>query len=213
MIAYCYDYQGYFTGVTSMQRNPIRKNEFLVPANATLIAPPTGYDETKKPMFNQDIGTWILVDSPLKLEQDKQLLELTNEYGVNLYELGEDGLPVLRDEDEVLSETEAITKDLQIGELKRIMDSNIISKALEVTNTTSIESAQAFVQAFTLRMNNPEEYINDNLKVFYPIDNYNLYDILDTELKITDYYKKVLILLDKFRETEITNYLTQKSLL
>lgn len=213
MIAYCYDYQGYFTGVTSMQRNPIRKNEFLVPANATLIAPPTGYDETKKPMFNQDSGAWVLVDSPLKLAQDKQLLELTNEYGVNLYELGEDGLPLLRDEAEVLAETEAITKNLQIAELKRVMDTNIVNKAKEVTRATSTESAQAFIQAFTLRMNNPAEYVNDGLKVFYPIDTYNLYDSLDTEAKITDYYKKVVIFLDKFREAEIANYLTQKAAL
>jgi hypothetical protein len=62
-------------------------------------------------------------------------------------------------------------------------------------------------------MNNPAEYVNDGLKVFYPIDTYNLYDSLDTEAKITDYYKKVVIFLDKFREAEIANYLTQKAAL
>jgi hypothetical protein len=104
-------------------------------------------------------------------------------------------------------------KAAQLEAIKKTMDQNIINEAMAVTGATSIESAQAFVQAFQLRMANPAEYVNEGLKVYYAIDTYSLGEDLDTETKITDYYKKVVVYLDKFREAEIASYLSQKAVI
>lgn len=210
-IAYGYNSQGYFTGVIPMQRNPFKAGEFLLPAMATLVEPPTGYTEDQQPKFNLDTEQWELVESQYKKALDAEKMQLTNEYGVNLYE--DDGLGnvILRDNAEVQSEVDEIIKQNQLADIKNTMDNNIVNKAFELTGASSIESASAFFQGYTLRANNASEYINEGLMAHYAIGAFALGDALDTEAKISEYYNLINITMDKFRNSEINNYLAAKT--
>lgn len=212
-IAYGFSENGYFTGIVPMQRNPLKLGDFLLPSNATLVAPPTGYTEDKQPKFNQDLGTWVLVESEYKLALDAEKLQLTNEYGVSLYEEDIQGGAVLRDSAEVDAETNIIIKSRQIDELKNVMDANIINKAFELTGATSIDSASAFFQGYTLRASSPAEYLSEGLVAHYAIGNYVLGDALDTIAKITEFYNLINIAMDKYRNSEINNYIAARNLL
>lgn len=213
MIAYQYDQDGYFVGVISCQKNPIKKSEYLLPVNSTFVQPPTGYTEDKIPVFNNDLGQWVLVSSPLKIQENLNLLKLTNEFGVSLYFSDDEGNAVLRSVEDVEAESNIIKKQRDIDFLKNQMDFKIFQKAQEVTKGSSMESIQAFVSSYQLRSSNASEYVNDGLKAHYTYGNFAQGDLLDTETKIQEYYKSLLILLDKFRETEINNYLIAKAAL
>ena len=209
-IAYGFNEKGYFTGIVPMQRNPIRKTEFLAPSNATLVQPPTGYTEEQQPMFNEDLQVWLLVESEYKINLDAEKLQLVDEYGVHLYEEDMDGNIIQRPVEDVQADGELIIKEIAIRELKNVMDSNIINKALEITRGSSIESASAFFQGYILRASNAAEYVNDGLIVHYSYGNFSLGEALDTETKIVEYYNSLNILMDKFRNSEINNYLAAK---
>lgn len=103
---------------------------------------------------------------------------------------------------EIVEDTSTTQEDL-----KETMDSNIMAKAMEISKGTTAESVQAFFQAFQIRASNPAEYTSEGLIVRYAITGYALNDALDTEAKITDYYNKILIEMDKYREAEISNYI------
>lgn len=219
MIAYTYDLQGYFTGVTVAQRNPKKIGAWLLPADSTFVEVPDSstYTADEIPLFNEDTQTWALVDSLEKVDNDNKLLTVTNEYGILLYVEDENGKPVLRPQAEVDTETDAYIAERNLSEglsdIKSTMDTNIILKAMEITKGTSVESVQAFMSAFQLRAANPAEYVNEGLQVYWPIDEYALLSSLDTEAKITGYYNKVLIYIDKFRQAEINTYVAAKAAL
>lgn len=219
MIAYGYDHQGYFTSPVPMQKHPFSQGEYLVPSNATLIAPPDAstYSADKLPLFNEDSKTWILVDSPAKIADDNAKLEVTNEWGVRLYERDSNGNVVLRDVQEVDSETTQIStqfnNDQSLKNLKTTMDNAIIQKSFEMTGASSIESSQAFMQAFQVRVANASKYINDGLVAFYATTSFQKFDALDTEQKIVEYYSEILVEMDKFRNQKIQEYLQAKSAL
>lgn len=210
-IAYGYDNTFRLTGPIPMQKDPLEAGRFLVPSNATTIEPPTGYDASQTPAFNPDTQQWSLVKSYYQLDLEASYSEICTAWGTALYEQDIDGNWSERDPAEVQAEDDAKIAqndyEQSIKELKDNMDANIINKSAEITKGTSIESIQAFIQAYQLRANNPAEYVNDGLIVRWAIDIYALNDALDTEQKITEYYNKVLIYLDKFREQEIANYI------
>lgn len=97
---------------------------------------------------------------------------------------------------------------IMLENAKNNMDLNIFNKAKEISKGTSMESVQSFFQAFQIRAANPASYINSGLVVRYAIEGFELGDALDTEVKIVNYYNGILILMDKFRESEIANYIS-----
>ena len=216
MIAHNFDFDGYFAGSEPAQKNPIVQGQFLLGPNQTLVAPPDAgsYTADQIPIFNEDLEQWELVDSPEKIANDNALFALTNEEGVLLYEDDGNGIPVARDQADVDAETQAIVDaralSENLGNIRETMDNNIIVKAMEITKGTTIESVQAFTQAFHLRANNPAEYVAEGLVVRYAWGSYAIDDALDTEAKISEYYSGIMIELDKFREAEIATYLAAK---
>lgn len=213
MIAYIFDGNGYFVGVSSAQENPKKVGEYLKPSNGTFIAPPDSgsYPSDKEPLFNEDLEQWELVDSRQKIETDEQLLELKNQYGVNLYKTDNNGNVVPKDTAEVDAEVDAIGSDYKLEDARALMDSNILNKAMDITKGTNLPSVQSFLQAYQLRANNPANYVSAGLKVYYAKDTFNIGDNLDTEQKIKDYYNAILIEMDLYRESEIANYLATKA--
>ena len=217
MIAHNFDFDGYYSGSQPAQKNPVRPGEFIVGANQTLVSPPdpASYTADQIPIFNEALEQWELVNSPEKVANDNALFALVNEEGVFLYEDDGNGVPVERDAQEVADETQAIIdardKSEQLLSIKTAMDNNIFDKAAEITKGTSMESVQAFTQAFHLRSNNGAEYVADGLIVRYAWGTYGLGDPLDTAQKIEEYYTGIMIELDKFREAEITTYLTARA--
>lgn len=216
---YAYNERGIFTAVVAGQKNPKKQNEFLQPANTTTIAPPEEYSINEVPSFDEDLGQWVLIKSDYKINLDAAKLEEVNEYGVLINEevngevVARPQAEVDAENAEVIAAREAEALIEATKTLKLTMDQNILDKAREITLGTSSESMQAFVQAFSLRANNPEEYINDGLQVHYATAGYALGDPLDTEVKITDYYTKIMVELDKFRNAEIEAYLAAKAAL
>lgn len=212
MIAYSYDNNGIYTGTVAMQKHPLKSSEYLVPMNATMIEPPdvSTYSADKVPSFNQDTQSWVLVESPQKIEEDKAKLDLENSYGVKLYEKDIEGNVIAREASIVEEETLNIYKEDKYIEEKMIMDTNILNKVKEVTNASTPESAQAFISSYQVRVNNAADYVNEGLIVRYALDAYALNDALDTEAKIVDYYNKLLVHIDKFREQAIATYITNK---
>jgi len=216
-IAYGFNEKGYFTSPIPMQKNPFKQGEYLVPSNATLIEPPdaSSYSADKLPLFNEDSKTWELVDSPAKIADDNAKLEVVNDWGVCLYERDSSGNVVLRDVQEVDSETTQIStqfnNEQSLKNLKETMDGAIIQKSFEMTGASSIESAQAFMQAFQVRIANASKYVNDGLVVFCATTSFQKFDDLDTEQKIVDYYSETLVEMDKFRNQKIQEYLQSKS--
>lgn len=218
MIGYFYEPQTYrFTGVSTLQRNPKRKETFLVPPNCTLVKPPEDYTPLQHPIFNADTNTWYLGKSQYALSLDTQKEFAETAFGTPLYEKNINGDWVERRTIDVEAEDKA--KEIQmnyetaVAVLKNTMDTAIVSKAFEITKATSIESAQAFIQAYQLRAANPELYTIAGLRVYYPIENFSLLDNLDTAEKIRTYYTSVLIELDLFREEKILEFITQKNAL
>lgn len=57
MIAYCFDIDGYYLGTTLCQQDPVEVNTWLIPANATEVAPPE-YTQGQIPRWNGRI--WIM---------------------------------------------------------------------------------------------------------------------------------------------------------
>ena len=131
-----------------------------------------------------------------------------NEHGVITHTLV-DGEYVEHDATEVAVQTLGARKHL----LKLIMNGSIISKGQEMTGGNTKESIQAFVSAYQLRANNASEYVAEGLTVGYAVTGYTVGDALDTDIKINEYYTKVLIEMDKFRNAEIVIYLTAKAAL
>ena len=220
MLIYLYDNNFLYAGFMEAPRNPIRKGEFLPPDNATTIAPPNNYTINEIPKFDIDFNDWYLVESPYKIAQDKEIEELKqkqlitpNEYGVALYELDTNGNVVERDPAIIEAENNQAIKEINIFDLKKVMDDNIINKAREVTGGSSLESIQAFISSYQLKAGNSSEYVSDGLVAHYTNGNYTKGDSLDTEAKISEYYKGLLLLLDKHRDTEIAAYLAAKAVL
>lgn len=218
MLGYFYDSKNYrFSGVAVLQRNPKRKDEFLLAPNCTLIEPPQNYGPLEHPIFNADLQAWELGLSDYALELEAQKEHTVTSWGTPLYEKDINGNWIERDfslvEAEDAAKEAAFNYENSLRDLKSVMDSAIIEKGMEITKGTSIESVQAFAQAFQLRASKASQYVNAGLKVYYPIDGYNLLDALDTEAKIADYYSKILIELDLFRETKIAEYIAAKALL
>jgi hypothetical protein len=208
-----------FLGTTQGQKNPRNKIDFLQPAHTTTLAPPTEYSVNEVPVFSLNLGVWKLTTSQYKLDLDTSTLKETNGYGVLLNE-GELGAVVPRSTEEIDAETDAIIAaevSTDLAEEKEIlrstMDTNIVVKAVEITGGTNLDSIQAFLQAFNLRAFSPDSYVDAGLVVFYAIDGYTKGSALDTSEKIKDYYTKILVEVDIFRNNEISNYLAALALL
>ena len=212
MIVYFYDNEGYFSGKRLAQKHPF-KNEYLLPLNSTMLAPPQDYSINEEPVFNGN--SWDLTTSRAKLAEENELttqedalLEKVNSYGVKEYFRNDLGRVVLRPQEEIDAENQVIIDDINATNRKIALDNVIIEEAKRVTRAGDKDSAQAFVQAYQLRMTYPADYVSKNLMVFFAIGQYALYEPLDTIEKIADYYKQVLIYLDDFREEEIRKYIT-----
>lgn len=208
MVAYSFDKFGIYTGVVSIQNNPRKKGEYLVPSNATLVEPPSlnSYGSDKIPMFNLDSREWELVDSPQKIMNERQKLELQNEYGISLYEEDAEGNIVLRDQVEVDQLTDEARNIDLAHEAKSTCEKNIAIKALTMTNTTNIESAKAEISGWQLRREVPEEYVDDNIVVIYPVTDYPVDSLLDNPVAINEYFTKLAVEMDKYRISEIQAY-------
>lgn len=216
MIVYLFDQDGFYCGVQTAQVDPKNPAQRLMPANATQVAPPTGYPVEQCPKWNG--SAWVLDTAPktiaeqvelarLQEEVKQQNLEATNEYGIRLYE-EVNGEVVLRNSAAVQAEVDLVLTDLQKQSLLSTLKQNIINKGAEITGGIDSESIAAFFQAYQLRAANPASYIADGLAVKYAVTGYAVNDALDTEAKITDYYNKVMIEMDKFREAEYATYQT-----
>ena len=134
-----------------------------------------------------------------------------NDKGIALEEFNSNGELVRRNEDDINADIAEFDRNLKIFKLKGAMDFNIVNKIFEITGASTKESAQAFVSSYEIKKNNPAEYINDGLVVHYAIGNYSIGDALDTEEKIREYYNKLLIIMDKFRDAEIATYIAGKN--
>lgn len=215
MIGYQYDENFRLLGPVPLAPNP--RGGFLVPALCTTVEPPTGYGVEEMPAFNEASQSWELVKSYYQLELEATYQEAVSPKGNPLYELDLNGDWVERDaaivqaEDDVRILQDAYDSQLII--LKQSMDATILEKAKEITKGSSLPSVQSFLQAYQLRVNAPEEYVSEGLIVRWAIDGYSVGDALDDVTKIEDYYKKVLIYLDKFREQTIGEYITAKNAL
>jgi len=235
MIVYSYDEFLLYTGASVAPVNPKRPTESLVPAYSTEVEIPTGYTIDEWPLYDLDLKTWSLVPSPYKQAQDADLAEQvldaeavaeeaqrvldvensnkTTAEGIYLFVEQPDGSFYEKTAQELADETAAFLASQALLALKVAMDTNIITKAAEITLGTTTESIQAFTSAFTLRAQNPAEYTTDGLLVYYATVGYALGDALDTEVKIVEYYNKIMIELDKFRNAEIAAYLAAKAAL
>jgi len=210
---YIYDEQTkQFNGMTQGQKNPKREG-FLQPANSTSVAPPAEFSVNEVPVYNIISGAWELKVSQYKKDLDKALINEVNGYGVKLNE-EVDGAVVPKAQNVVDTETDNIIlvqneKELeeQKQNLKNMMNYNIEIKARLITGGSSLESIQAFMSAFSLRAFSPSLYANEGLVVYYAIEGYTKGEALDTEFKITDYYTKVLVEIDLYRNAEINTYL------
>ena len=85
-IGYIYDDTFRLLGPTNLAPNPKRYGEYLLPANCTTVEPPSGYDVTKVPSFNQDTNEWVLVKSYYQLQLEDTYAEAVTDLGTNLYE-------------------------------------------------------------------------------------------------------------------------------
>jgi len=217
MIGYQYSDDYRLIGPVPLASNPRKYGEYLVPANCTTIAPPSDYGQELEPAFNEATQEWELIKSVYQLNLEESYKESVSPTGSPLYEQNIDGDWVERDPAIVQAEDDQ--KNLEqnyaneVNRLKKLMDETIVEKAEEITKGTSIASVQAFLNAFQLRANAPSEYVNEGLIVRWAIDTYQLGDPLDTVEKIQTYYTKVLVYMDKFREAEITKYITAVSAL
>lgn len=212
-IAYTYDPISFkFKGIVTMPKNPMRANEYLKPSNATTVPIPS-YSNLEYPVFNIGTSTWSLIPSDYALSLEASKEEDRTILGTQKYELDINGDWVARDQADIDLEDASKQKAIDIMLLKNTMDTNIVNKALEITKASSIESATAFISAYQVRANNAASYENDGLIVLYAIDGFILYGALDTTQKIQDYYNGLLILLDKFRNTEINTYLAAKAVI
>jgi len=213
MLVYKYDENNNYMGVVQVQKNPRALGEYLMPRNTTTVKPPepSEYSADKAPAFNADLEQWYLVESPKKKLEDSLKLEQTNNLGVRMYELDSLGKVVPRDNSIVEQENTDLENKYHTQVLKDSMDSKIINKALEITRASSTVSASAFFQAYTLRAAQASEYINEGLEVHFAIEGFVLGDALDTIEKIVTYYNSLNVLMDKYRNSEINNYLLAKA--
>lgn len=216
---YIYDEQNkQFNGMTQGQKNP-KNVGFLQPANSTLLAPPTEFSINEVPTYNLESGAWELGVSQYKKDLNEALLSEENEHGFKIYELvneevvARDAVILQAEIDAKLLEESLRQSQVDLENMRLVMDTNIITKAADITKGTTTESIQAFTSAFQLRASNPGSYTSAGLKAYYAIDTFAVLDALDTEAKISQYYSAVLVELDLFREAEIAKYLTEKALL
>ena len=165
-IGYMYDETFRLLGSIPLAPNPLQAGEYLTPARCTQVVPPTGYDASQVPIFNQDAQQWSLGKSHYQLGLEASYVEAVTGYGTALYEQNIEGNWSQRDPAEVAAEDAAKEAqqnyDLEIQNLKINMDTNIINKSAEITKGTSVESIQAFIQAYQLRANNASEYITQS---------------------------------------------------
>lgn len=235
MVIYLYDENYFYTSAAVAPVNPKRPSESLPPMNSTEVKPPEGYAVELIPLFNFENSTWSLVDSPYKIAADEQLAKeeadaladaeeaqraldvvnsnKTTDSGIYLFKELPDGSFYEKTAEEVATEEQALLDYTALLTIRNTMNYNIITKAKEITLGTTTESMQAFTAAFNLRATNPAEYVAEGLQVHYAITGYVLGSALDTVEKVTEYYTKILIELDKFRNSEINNYLAAKAAL
>ena len=71
MLAYTYDANGYLNGITQCQINPKQENQYLVPAQSTLIAPPT---VAANNIARWDGIEWSEVEDPAYSAMQEQLM-------------------------------------------------------------------------------------------------------------------------------------------
>ena len=62
MLAYNYDENKEFIGCETLQKNPLEKDKWLIPANSTLIAPPQYNPQKQKCVF--DGMGWKVIEKP-----------------------------------------------------------------------------------------------------------------------------------------------------
>jgi len=235
MVVYLYDRTFLYVGTHVPPVNPKRPTQTLAPSYSTEIEPPEGYAVELVPKFDVVLKTWSLVASPTKIAADVALAKEVEEAealaveaqrkldventqkqdasGVYEYYVNVEGEVVAKTAEEIAEEIATKLAYETLQALKITMDTNIITKAAEITLGSTPASMQAFTSAFTLRASNPAEYVADGLQVHYATVGYVLGDALDTEVKITAYYTKILIELDKFRNAEIFTYLAAKAAL
>jgi hypothetical protein len=208
MIVYTYDNSGYYLGQTQAKKNPRNPQKYLIPMNSTEIAPPnpSEYTADKIPVFNKVSNEWELVDSPLYLSTQEALLEEVNSVGVKLYELDVNGKVILRDQEEVDSETELKNKIHQARDKKLEIEIDIANKAIEMTNSSNVESAKAETDGWQLRRELPNEYEDLGLIVTYEQPNYPIGTPLDNAIAVNEYYSLMALELDKFRLAKINEY-------
>jgi hypothetical protein len=228
MIAYIYNKEGKFTGSCVAPVNPRNLSKFLMPVDSTDIQPPKDHSINEWPMFNEDTQTWSLVESDYKIQKDiedqelidqqneeaqnieNQRIKEVNETGILINEIIDDVI-VARDSLTVIAETNKVVGSISLSNLHIKCESDILDYAKNITKGSTKDSIQAFIQAYQLRANNPSEYINQGLKVYYETPDYPLYTLLDNELAITEYYTTILVDIDKQRETIIEQYLIDKA--
>lgn len=230
MVVYNYDNEGLYTGPSVPPVNPKQPEQFLKPAMCTEVAPPEGYPVEQIPKW--DGSSWSLVESPYKIAQDAELArqeeeaaiqaaeaqreihrqnaEALDENGIMLYHVSEDAngdiVTVAKTAQELADELAARQDAEARGSLLSTLKQNIMNKGAEITGGIDADSIAAFFQAYQLRAANPAEYIADGLTANYAVTGYAVNDALDTEAKITDYYNKVMVEMDKFREAEYAAY-------
>jgi hypothetical protein len=210
MIGYLYNNNFELSGSVVLRPNPLEPNKYLTPANCTTVAPPN-YNQEQIPVFNVESQDWELGKSAYWYELQKMYSEAVTTHGVPLYEQDAQGQWVERSSSEVqleISNKQAVIDyERAVEQAKKLMDDKILEKAKEVTKGTSVESVQAFTSAYQVRVNNAIDYVGEGLIVRYALEGYVLGEALDTEVKIRDYYNKLLVYLDKFREAEINKYI------
>lgn len=207
MIGYKYNPSTFkLIGSLNLQQNPANPSEFLSPPDVTTVAPPSGYSADECPAFNTGTQTWYLTDSDSYLADQTARQSAVSANDVALFEDDGSGKWVARPQADIDADEAEAGKEIAKDNAKITMDSNIQSKAFEISGADTIVAAQNFFQAYQLRASNASEYVSEGLVAHYANGTYALNDALDTEVKIQEYYSGLCVLMDKFRNTEINTY-------
>lgn len=106
-LIHSYDNEGYYTGDSFAQKDPLEEGKLLLPANATFIRIPN-YDFMKEECKFEE-NNWLVVKKrSLILEEEKEKLVEKNEYGVYLYYRNENDEVVKKTAKEINAENKVI---------------------------------------------------------------------------------------------------------
>ena len=109
-----------------------------------------------------------------------------------------------------------LAKKEKIKAAHDVMNSEIYAKAAEIFETNDREAASAWERSWSMRANNPAEYVASGFMVIHKTSSFQTPgEPLDTTQKVSDYYTELImervIPFDKFKEQKVLEYLVKKA--